>query len=599
MGRTCPCEIGIFLPVFLIACSGASPRHAVPPSPGQASALVGADWLEPVSEPRDSRSGFPLPAEVAALGTHLTLVRTGVTAPPTFVGIHDERGVVGFFTRTDARWVGLDEDDSIYLVDFNGELSRAATLDDAALGKWEPRTAIPDAKWTSSARILAAVLGDVIRVSTDTGLTFREFRPARGGITFAGARADGVLVVQAAGPAPGALETLVSEDQGEHFSVASVTLPQLEQVGSWIYSRCGRVVLSRDPKKWIRVDTLDELALKKLPHEIDASETFEAGAMPERVSLIEPPLPEPTSINVVSGVVSCAGHWTVAPRVRVDVSPAPAQCVGVDCIFERLRTSAYPARTRVLLLHDGLCEGRHADAEGRCAPDAPLIRSPHALLLEGANPVRVLNLPNACRPASVRSGGGLALLLCRDPDGAATIYTTDRNGAWFREGSFRVPEDAASTPLQVAKDGTVLFEGTNGKHAVAAWVRAPVPLGHGDAWRELRHSGVRAYSVTNAGGALAVVSEPPSFPDRFSLLLDGPRSSTVLMPDSGSLGSLRLFDACRRDDHILLLFRTERSFRIETVKDGRRVTSPELRGNVDESWLKTFLDDLGLCKGPL
>lgn len=492
-----------------VACTAPAPPKAMTPVERRESRQPVADWLEPILPDWDPRAVYS-PGREAVLGNHLTLVSARIGIRDVFVGVHDERGVMGFFSRgTGVRWVGVDGDDAIYQVDEAGHVVRA-TFDAAMSDSWEERAPVPGAQiWTASSGVLGAAVDDTLYVSTDGARTFHPTKPAPGSrIAFLGSRPDGVIVVQVRKGAEGALRTLISSDRGEHFS-STPRVPELTQVGAWIFSRCARAVLSSDGKTWVRVDDVDALGTPAISQIQDGSADPGALVANRRVSLFEPPAPPPHPDSVLTGDLSCSGSWHVTRRVHAPNAVDPGACVGVSCLDLRPEPSPYPTRTQVILLRDGACPAEHADTTGRCRPDAPVLRAPHALFLDHqSSTARVSDLPSSCRPGSVRSAGGLAVLSCREVDGTSSLYAATRTEPWRREANFHVPLTAESTRLQVAGDGTLLFEDrADGLREISAWVRSPMPVGAPGAWRELHQEGARAYSVTRGNGALVTVSE--------------------------------------------------------------------------------------------
>jgi hypothetical protein len=189
--------------------------------------------------------------ELVAVGMRSALVRTRAG---TF-SVDAKRGVAGpLALPPSTRWVGLEgDDDAVLAVTEAGALHRAR---DAAAGMkargFEARGEVRGAtQWDASGKVIAAMAGGEVAVSTDGGATFtrkellRDHRVAQ-----VLARHDGVVVAVASRGEQ--RRTFVSRDGGQRWVMTSHQPKSLRREGSWIWngdSDCP-ALLSQDARQW-------------------------------------------------------------------------------------------------------------------------------------------------------------------------------------------------------------------------------------------------------------------------------------------------------------------------------------------------------------
>jgi hypothetical protein len=562
--------------VLLLVLAGSGACSATPP-PAPPVPVVEMPPIVAEPPPPDPTQPLALPRspvrppwrEEAVAGTakaflHAKLVEAGqkaalVRSAGELFAIHEERGVIGpLVTPPDARWVGTDDQDRVYVATAAGELWIAEGPEDAAQGKLARAGAVAGATdWDFSAGIVAAVQGEKVLVSTDRGATFTPSTPRKGKkLRSVFTRFDGVVAARLQGAGGRQGEVYLSRDRGKTWQRSSFTPDNLRRDGAWIWNGSGDCpsVLSADGRGF----TIDREAYEAFDGLSSWTLMFQASGTPEEAPRgqrlrVTSPLP-PSAVGkkrqdpsrcreeymiamsgvqggVVSGVLSLGlGPGAVGSEIgSLRTVTSSHKCAGAACIAGTVDAVPPPTRTGLAIFRDGACQV--APPKGaRCPAGTPFARLPHvARIDQTSGQARVVALPSGCDPAGVQSAGGLGLLFCRSGDQATAVYTSAPGGSWAAEGTIPVvPHDLWATTQSA--DGSLMLHATCPRGAPCrAIVRSPRPPGDASAWRALVVPGALAYRVLDDGAALAVAAGTAD--RRFSLLLAVPGAEPKLVAD--------------------------------------------------------------------
>jgi hypothetical protein len=593
----------------VLACAAPPPASRRPEANGAPASFAPATfhstkapWLEARTEPWSPYYVYTADGEIAGLGGRVALVVARVGTRSSVVALHEERGVLGIVDKSESYWLGIDGADALYRVLDDGAFERANDAVAASNGAWEPRASVPAGLFAAAGSVVAAAGRNAVYVSVDGAASFRKSVPrADASVHELYVRHDGVLVVSVRRE-NGRDELFVSSDRGAHWARSSLQSGGLDQTGAWIYSHCAQAVLSLDGKTWIEHSSL-EFDMQPLSRAIEIDEELAAYPTQPRLNQTLPPAPSPADGRKIAGEHPCGGgRVTRAPRVRMGGPSLPA-CRGVECLRYRRQPFSYPTPTRIKLFQDGLCAPRDGRENQKCALTDPLVRAPHALVLDNESKnVEVVDLPAGCRPLTVRSGGGISVLTCFD--GERSLFVADRSGTWRAESALLVSESSTTNPLQVASDGSLLFHDDLGDVRLSrAWVRAPLPLGSTNAWRRIEHRDVAGYSIAPGGRVLvATVSEGDTV-DRFTLWLDEPGRPARKLGRLDTEGR-GVLDVCGGSRGVRLLLDSERGFEVHTLENGRLVwlgnlpivSSGDRLSDVEDYSAQLCSDDLAILK---
>jgi hypothetical protein len=457
-------------PVAPIVQVAPPPLPPLPPAPPPLLAVPRAEAApRHRSTPRD-----PEHPELRSDGKRHAIRRT----KDGIVVLSEDRGVIGILKDSkEIHWAGFSADDAV-LIARGDSLLRAATPDDAVLGRFDPLgTLDPSAPRIASGGkvvVAAAPDGSLLLVSRDGGKRFvKEKPPAKGPIAEVQVRSDGVIVIAIdRGRIDGSrdearsMEIHVSRARG-----AWVKGPMAVKAYGAAIARSGDALVIQVEKKGGKKERLGLDARGKWIRAAYPSPWLELAWTGSWIS-IQPPSPRP---GIPKLLADDGGGLSDLLGVMGGLG---ARCRGVACLAHRTIVGGPPIAAA---FHDGVCANEHVverketvdvyDAErgGRgshpvthtireCAKDAPAARAATLLIrASGADPV-LSKLPTTCAAGRVLSTDVAAFVHCNGKhQGKSEILHVAASGAITEIGAV-----AASMKLshaESASDGTTVLSG--------------------------------------------------------------------------------------------------------------------------------------------
>lgn len=524
---------------------------------------------------------------VLSYGTHAALLgrRSQVFA------VHDELGVVGPLAMPEGFvWAGLAHGDQVFAADRRGRLFVAESVAKArerlmqmnVISSGAARSGLVGTAaqaWDSAGEYIVAALESTLFVSKDGGATFRTSVPMPGlRIENVYARSDGVIVVMGETPAQrdlaaevqrllreqqkkgdrGAvtldvprqvaeLRTLVSVDEGRHFTMPKFQPTAIYREGMW---------LTGEPVERTKRNTAGDTEWAPIPALSRDGRWIEGAEIPRRASWTEAVAwtprsrgaprraratatdPPPPTGPDPAGTEHGAGQVVTLDELYGD--QRPFDCASPACVRGVERVEIASARWEYGVLSDGECARGGSSA---CAPEQPLLRAPKIAIYDKVlDRVTVAEPPSDCDPIQISGARAAAVLVCRERSGTrrTKLYLGGARGEWKEETALDAPPEAIA-PADVATDGTIVVATTcEPKVPCEAWVRTAQAPSNAVRWRHVLIPGAVAYRAAPHATALAIV---PVGADRFDLVADtpfwGPPHETVLLRSAPLPGRLR------------------------------------------------------------
>lgn len=565
-------------PAVVAAEPASAPRPPLALPPWFERPLWGVrDWRDP-DEPFASRAlayRAPAPA-IWCPGAPLALGPRSAVFEGLYV-VQSARGLAGPFAPPVAPAATFVLGDDVFVAGGDGALHRARASGAEGLADFERSGAAPAAaRWAAGGRRVVAAGAGRLFVSNDGGASFvARALPTGEPIDALFVREDEAIVTQTHDQARGARATRSSIDGGVSWHVGPA-LPPLRRDGGFIYGvdeSCAGApaiwaVLASDGRTWVKPPPLDAAEAGRRRARLER--TFEM--TPELVAHAElavanarEPKPPAASLARYAGFPICGGRpGGRTPKVARLISPGidveGQECAGTSCIYGERAATPPPTATRAYLFHDGLCDPRDAlpGEDELCRDGARLVRAPHAAFLHDtsrleASAPRSVPLPEDCWPRFVTFASGLVVLACRPRDASATttLYAADGAGEWHLEASLASADLLAASDFEMARDGTAMLASYPRLGPARAWVRAPLPIGALDAWREVSREDAIDYVLDLAGEVLVASAEAPQ---TLTLVLDAPgKPARVVIANASFIGDL--WCVGRKDERVVGLLR--------------------------------------------
>lgn len=426
--------------------------------------------------------------------------------------------------------------DEVWLLTESGRSFRAASVQAALDGRYQPGPALADATAVDASEdVVAVATGDRVHISTDRGLTFQAHTPKRRQlVTQVLARRDAVVVAVTKGP-QGAEETWIKPAK-RPFTRSSYQPSELRRSGSLIYTRtrCD-AALGEDGRTWYAPrwhkrpgappppptsNDLEDLDIscvgctEPVPEpepfglaqfdelELGLSRELRLRPQPNPTTPIHPLAPDsiPARKRAVGPEVTCNDPQLSSVFGTLPSSGAEP-CQGARCLIN----ARVPARgsDRVMSFTDGYCRRITSQTEPfgqrRCKDHASPMRPPTLALIDPqSGAVRALRPPSLCPFRALLADRGLAWLPCEDAQGTRLVGVSP-SGALTQEGVLPVAVGAGQ--LVVGGDGTAVLRTEAGRY----FARAPGALGGGSRFRPLARDIVFALPWER-GGTLSVLA---------------------------------------------------------------------------------------------